>query len=97
MKRINYKLLNALIALTIIYVLFLLRGLWGGVFVKILAILKPFIIAFVINLVLLCTNRTLSNKSYLYPLIPFNGKEFFRKILRILSIKRRFISIMKNL
>lgn len=42
-----------------------------------------FIIAFVINLVLLCTNRTLSNKSYLYPLIPFNGKEFFRKILRI--------------
>lgn len=42
-----------------------------------------FIIAFVINLVLLCTNRTLSSKSYLYPLIPFNGKEFFRKILRI--------------
>lgn len=42
-----------------------------------------FIIAFVINLVLLCTNRTLSHKSYLYPLIPFNGKEFFRKILRI--------------
>lgn len=42
-----------------------------------------FIIAFIINLVLLCTNRTLSNKSYLYPLIPFNGKEFFRKILRI--------------
>lgn len=42
-----------------------------------------FIIAFVINLVLLCTNRTLSSKSYLYPLVPFNGKEFFRKILRI--------------
>lgn len=42
-----------------------------------------FIIAFVINLVLLCTNRTLSNKSYLYPLIPFNSKEFLRKILRI--------------
>lgn len=42
-----------------------------------------FAIAFVINLVLLCTNRTLSEKSYLYPLIPFNGKEFLRKILRI--------------
>lgn len=42
-----------------------------------------FIIAFLINLVLLCTNRTLSDKSYLYPLIPFNGKEFLRKILRI--------------
>lgn len=42
-----------------------------------------FIIAFIINLVLLCTNRTLSSKSYLYPLVPFNGKEFLRKILRI--------------
>ena len=42
-----------------------------------------FIIAFIINLVLLCTNRTLSSKSYLYPLVPFNGKEFRRKILRI--------------
>lgn len=42
-----------------------------------------FIIAFLINLVLLCTNRTLSSKSYLYPLVPFNGKEFLRKILRI--------------
>lgn len=42
-----------------------------------------FIIAFIINLVLLCTNHTLSSKSYLYPLVPFNGKEFLRKILRI--------------
>ena len=42
-----------------------------------------FIIAFIINLVLLCTNRTLSSKIYLYPLVPFNGKEFLRKILRI--------------
>lgn len=42
-----------------------------------------FIIAFIINLILLCTNRTLSSKSYLYPLVPFNGKEFLRKILRI--------------
>lgn len=42
-----------------------------------------FIIAFIITLVLLCTNRTLSSKSYLYPLVPFNGKEFLRKILRI--------------
>ena len=42
-----------------------------------------FIIAFIINLVLLCTNRTLSSKSYLYPLVPLYGKEFLRKILRI--------------
>lgn len=44
---------------------------------------RGFAAAFVINAVLLCTNRTLSEKSYLYPLIPFNGKEFLRKILRI--------------
>lgn len=42
-----------------------------------------FALGFIINLVLLCTNRTLSDKSYLYPLIPFNGKEFLRKILRV--------------
>lgn len=46
-----------------------------------------FIIAFIINLVLLCTNRTLSSKSYLYPLVPFNGKEFLRKILRIRNLR----------
>lgn len=64
MKRINYKLLNALIALTIIYVLFLLRGLWGGVFVKILAILKPFIIAFVIAYAFYPFLRWLQNKKW---------------------------------
>lgn len=44
-----------------------------------------FIAAFVINLLLLCLNRTLSGKSYLYPLIPFNAHEFFRKIVRLRS------------
>lgn len=42
-----------------------------------------FVIAFIINTLLLCFNRTLSGKSYLYPLIPFNAKEFFRKIVRV--------------
>lgn len=46
MKRVNYKMLNILIVLAIIYVLFLMRNLWSGVFFKLLAILKPFIIAF---------------------------------------------------
>ena len=44
-----------------------------------------FVAAFVINLLLLCLNRTLSGKSYLYPLIPFNAHEFFRKIVRLRS------------
>lgn len=42
-----------------------------------------FIIAFIINTLLLCFNRTLSDKSYLYPLIPFNGKQLIRKIIRL--------------
>lgn len=42
-----------------------------------------FAVAFIINTLLLCFNRTLSGKSYLYPLIPFNSKEFLRKIVRI--------------
>lgn len=48
MKKVNYKYLNMLLFLSIIYVLFLLRDLWVGVFFKLLAVLKPFIIAFVI-------------------------------------------------
>lgn len=42
-----------------------------------------FVIAFIINLALVAFNRTLSGKSFLYPLIPFNGREFLRKIVRI--------------
>lgn len=48
MKRTNYKLVNILLILLIIYVLFLLRDLWGGVFFKVVAVLKPFVIAFAI-------------------------------------------------
>lgn len=44
-----------------------------------------FVAAFIINLLLVCCNRTLSGKSYLYPLIPFNGHEFLRKIVRLHS------------
>lgn len=44
-----------------------------------------FVAAFIINLLLLCLNRTLSGKSYLYPLIPFNAHEFLRKIVRLRS------------
>lgn len=35
--------------------------------------------------VLICivTNRTISGKSYIYPIIPFNAKQFFRRFLRV--------------
>ena len=48
MKHVNYKYLNVLLILLIIYVLFLLSDLWLGIFFKIIDILKPFLIAFAI-------------------------------------------------
>lgn len=48
MKKTTNKLLNILLILLIVYVMYLLRNLWGGVFIKIKSILKPFIIGFVL-------------------------------------------------
>lgn len=73
MKRVNYKLLNILILLTIIYILFLLRDLWCGVFFKVLAILKPFIIAFVIAYAF-------------YPFLKFLERKKWPKLLAIIFI-----------
>lgn len=42
-----------------------------------------FFIGLVIVFLLVLTNKTVSGKSYLYPLIPFNGKEFLKKIVRL--------------
>lgn len=62
MKKINYKWINILILLLIVYVLFLLRDLWSGVFFKLLAVLKPFIIAFAIAYALFPFERWLESK-----------------------------------
>ncbi len=42
-----------------------------------------FCIGLLIVFLLVLTNKTVSGKSYLYPLIPFNGKEFLKKIVRL--------------
>lgn len=52
-------------------VLTVLFNLWG------------FLTGIVLTIILLLTNKTVSGKSYLYPLIPFNGKAFIRKVLRL--------------
>ncbi len=51
-KQLNYKLLNILLILGIIYLLFLMSGLWTGVVGKIINVLLPFIVAFGIAYVL---------------------------------------------
>lgn len=42
-----------------------------------------FVAGFVLTLLLILFNKTVSGKSYLYPLIPFNGPEFIKKVMRI--------------
>ena len=44
----NNKILNILMIIGIIYLLYLMRDLWGGVVIKLIAIFKPFIIGFVL-------------------------------------------------
>ena len=68
MKRVNYKYLNILLLLLIVYVLFLLRSLWIGVFLKVLAILKPFIIAFAMAYALFPFEQWLEKKKIPKPL-----------------------------
>ncbi len=46
-------------------------GLWG------------FVGGLALVLVLIVTNRTISGKSYIYPIIPFNAKQFLRRFFRV--------------
>lgn len=46
-------------------------GLWG------------FLGGVLLVLVLIVTNKTISGKSYIYPIIPFNGKQFLRRFFRV--------------
>lgn len=62
MKKVNYNYLNTLLVLLIIFVLYLLKDLWIGVAVKLLAVLTPFIIAFSIAYALSPFERWLESK-----------------------------------
>ena len=42
-----------------------------------------FVIGIIITIVAITCNKTISGESYLYPLIPFNGRELTRRFLRI--------------
>lgn len=52
-------------------------GLWG------------FIVGVVVTILAVVCNRTVSGESYLYPLIPFNGRELYRRFFRI-SVKQAY-------
>ena len=67
----SYELGYALKFMRIInLILTALFGVWG------------YIAGIAVLLVSIATNRTVSNQSYLYPLIPFNGKQLLHQIFR---------------
>jgi len=51
-NKLNYKLLNILIIITIICLLYLIKGLWIGIVVNIFKIISPFLLAFAIAYVI---------------------------------------------
>ena len=57
----------------ILLVLTRLFNIWG------------FVAGITLNIILLFTNKTLSGKSYMYPLFPFHAKELLNKLTRIRS------------
>lgn len=61
----------------ILLVLTRLFNIWG------------FIGGIILNIILLFTNKTLSGKSYMYPLFPFNPKELLTKLTRIRSTAKK--------
>ncbi len=48
-----------------------------------------FVFGIILNLVLLFTNKTLSGKSYMYPLFPLHPRELLTKLTRIRSTARK--------
>ena len=51
-KGINYKYLNILLILGIIYMVYLMHNLWLGVFGKVISIIFPFVVGFIVAYVL---------------------------------------------
>lgn len=51
-NKLNYKLINALLFIAIIYILYLIAGKWGSFIGKIISVLIPFLVAFAFAYVL---------------------------------------------
>lgn len=72
-KNLNYKYLNVLLLLGIVYLLFLMRNLWLGAASKIISIILPFVIAFALAYVL-------------YPILKYLMDKKIPKVLAVLII-----------
>lgn len=63
-NKVNYKLVNIVLIITIVCLLYLIRGLWIGIVGKIFEILMPFIIAFAIAYALYPLTKKLENAGF---------------------------------
>ncbi len=72
-KSVNYKYLNILLILGIVYLLFLMRNIWLGAAFKIIGIILPFALAFAVAYVL-------------YPFLKFLMEKKFPKALAVFII-----------
>ncbi len=52
MKNLNFKLLNSLLLVILIFLIWMMKDLWMGIFSKILSVVLPFVIAFAIAYIL---------------------------------------------
>lgn len=60
-NKLNYKLVNILLIVLIICLLYFIRGLWIGIFAKLIAIILPFLVAFACSYALYPFCRRLEN------------------------------------
>lgn len=63
-NKVNYKLVNIVLIITIVCLLYLIRGLWIGIVSKIFDILTPFIVAFAIAYVLYPITKKLEHAGF---------------------------------
>lgn len=61
-KNLNFKLINTLILVIIIFLIYQMRGLWGGIINTIFSIITPFIIGFTIAYVLYPVTKKLERR-----------------------------------
>lgn len=71
---LGYSLKFMRVILLVLTKIFNVWGFFGGI---------------ILNIILLFTNKTLSGKSYMYPLFPLHVKELFHKLTRVRNVAKK--------
>ena len=60
-NKVNYKLLNTLLIVAIIYLIYATKGLWIGILSKVIAVILPFLVGFAVSYALYPYSKKLEN------------------------------------